>query len=92
MDDVQLDRSLQSIGKACFVKYFELFSDSKLKDHDLIDLLMKHEGYKESGALTRVSQSRRIIREGRAKDALKIISGSGRVPEEVRKQAHLLML
>lgn len=90
MNDDQLERSLQSIGKECFVKYFDEFSDNRLKDHDLIDLLMKNENYKESGCKTRVSQSRRIIKEGRAKDALKVVAGSSRVPDPIRRQAEAL--
>ena len=78
MDDKQLERSLQSIGKECFVKYFEDFMNSRLKNGDLIELLMSSEGYEESGCKTRVSQSRRIIDAGRADDALNIIMASQR--------------
>jgi len=87
MNDEQLDRSLRSIGKECFVKNFEAFSDPKIKDYELIDLLMKNEGYAETGARTRVSQSRRIIREGRKKDALMEITKSERLSGQVRKKA-----
>ena len=90
MNEEQLQRSLQSIGKECFVKYFEEFSDSSKSNEDLIELLMSNEGYTESGCKTRVSQSRRIIRSGRARDALRIIAGSGRVPDRVSKRASTL--
>ncbi len=90
MDDKQLERSLQSIGKECFVKYFEDFMNSRLKNEDLIELLMSSEGYEESGCKTRVSQSRRIIAAGRADDALNIIMASQRVPHEVRQKAREL--
>jgi len=61
MNDDQLDRSLRSIGKACFVKYFAEFSDLAISSEDLIDMLMQQEGYTESGCKTRISNSRRII-------------------------------
>lgn len=90
MNDEQLDRSLRSIGKACFVNYFEEFSNMQIPNSDLIDLLMQKEGYTESGSKTRVSQSRRIIREGRAGDALEIVADSNRVPGSVTQKAQEL--
>ncbi len=90
MNDDQLDRSLRSIGKACFVKYYEKFSDPSLTNEDLIDLLMKQENYKETGAKTRVSQSRRIINSGRAKDAFKLIASSNRVSAKISQKANQL--
>ncbi len=91
MDDKQLERSLRSVGMGCFVKYFREFSDHRLAREDIIELLMKNEGYKESGCKTRVSQSRRIIGIGRAVDALKMVSESERVPPHVVDEARRLM-
>jgi hypothetical protein len=90
MDDIQLKRSIQSIGMACFVKYFEAFENKKSKSEDLIDGLMKIENYDESGAKTRVSQSRRIIREDRVLDALNIIIDSKKVEEWAKSKAQFL--
>ena len=90
MNDDQLVRSLQSIGKACFVEYFEMFANSSISNEDLIDILMKKENYMESGAKTRVSQSRRIINSGRAKDALKIVSSSNKIPYPISTKAREL--
>ncbi len=91
MNEEQLERSLQSVGMACFVKYFHEFSDIKSNRADLIELLKRNEGYKESGCKTRVSQSSRIVKAERAKDALRIISKSAGVPEEVSARARQLM-
>ena len=52
----------------------------------MIDRMMKDEGYTESGCRTRISQSRRIIREG-TKDALKMIIESEGLSDHVRKDA-----
>ena len=92
MNDKQLDRSLRSIGKECFVKYFEEFSDLSNKSEDLIELLMVNEGYEETGCKTRVSQSRRIIESGRGKDALELICKSERVPHAISEQARELKM
>lgn len=90
MNDEQLRRSLQSIGMACFVRYFQQFSDESMNNEDLIELLMRTENYMESGCRTRVTQARRIIASERALDALQIVASSGRVPDEVSTTASSL--
>ena len=79
MTDDQLAKCLKSIGMACFVKHLDLFSDQKISEDSAVNLLINHEKYMESGSRTRVNQSRRIIREGRVRDALRMISQSKRV-------------
>ena len=91
MNDDQLYRSIQSIGMGCFTKYFEAFSDLEKSDEDLIEALMKIEGYEDNGAKTRVSQARRILREDRAVDALQKIAESERTESwVVAKAKHLI--
>ena len=92
MNDEQLERSLQSIGKACFVRYFLRFSDEPMSNEDLIELLMRKENYMESGCITRVTQARRIIASERGVDALLIVASSARVPGEVSTAASRLAL
>lgn len=87
MNEKQLERSIQSIGKGCFIKYFDYFENMSISNDELIDLLMKNENYKESGAKTRTYQSRRIINSGYAKEALKNISESQRLDEQIREQS-----
>ena len=84
MNDDQLERSLRSIGKWCFVTYFCQFADQTLADRQVIELLIRQEGYTESGSRTRVSQARRIIGSGRAGDALRNVIQSGRIPNYER--------
>ncbi len=91
MNDTQLKRAIQSIGKGCFVKYYEQFSDMRQSKEDLIDLLMKNEGYKESACSTRVTNSRRIIKSGRAKDVLIEITQSEKLDDDVKTQARKLL-
>lgn len=91
VNDDQMYRSIQSIGMGCFVKYFEAFSDLEKSNEDLIEALMKLEGYEESGAKTRVSSARRILREGRAVDALTKIEESERTESWVVAKAKYLL-
>ncbi len=91
MDDQQLKRSLQSIGMACFVKYYEMFADSSVSNDTAVDALMKQEKYSESGSRIRVNQSRRIIREGRRDDALEHIAQSNRIDSKWTGKAKSLL-
>jgi hypothetical protein len=87
VNDTQLNRTIQSIGKRCFVENFALFTDMRIPNEDAIEQLMKDHGYQESGAKTRVLGSRRIIASGRAKDALSLIASSDRVPPHISSTA-----
>ena len=91
MDENQLERSLQSIGKKCFVKYFDTFNDKKLSNEDVIEILMKNEGYEESGCRTRVTQARRIIKAEMSKSALSIISQSSKLEDSILEKAELIL-
>ncbi|WP_217523199.1 hypothetical protein [Vibrio metschnikovii] len=90
MDDKQLDRSLRSIGKECFVKYYELFQDRNWSKEDLIEHLIAVEGYQESGCITRISKSRRIFNDHREYDALDMVISSNRLPIEIIEKARKL--
>ena len=86
MGDDKLDRYLRSVGKRCFVNYFDDFAGG-LSSDAVVDLLVKNEGYAEKATRTRVFTARSIIEAGRAKDALRVISGASRVSESVRVRA-----
>ena len=87
MDDDKPNRALQSVGKECFVKYFSEFFNDSHSNRDVVDVLMRTENYTEKACWTRVSNARRIIKAGRAMDALRDVNGSAWVPESVRDQA-----
>lgn len=91
MDSTKLNRVLQSIGKGCFVEYYEKFNDSSFSNQDLVELLMLENNYTENGSKTRVSQSRRIIKENAVKDALNNIVMSGHTKEEARLGARRIL-
>ena len=71
---------MQSIGKSCFVNYFPEFSDLSLSDEAVACILVEREGWDEAATLYfRVRGARRIIRAGRAEDALLLIAASPRM-------------
>ncbi len=92
MEDHHLTKSLQSIGKSCFVKNFELFSDASISDLDAMQFLMDDQGYEQTGARTRVREGRRIIEAGRARDALKIIADAKLEDSTLADKAYRLSL
>ena len=92
MNDNQLQRTLQSIGKACFVNYFPEFSNLTLSDESVARILVEREGWDEAAALNfRVRGARHIIKAGRAKDALMLIVDSPRMPKKLKSCALSLL-
>lgn len=76
MNQEGLIKAIQRVGMGTFVKYYEAFSDSSKQSDDLVDALIKIEGYGDDSARTKVNSARRIINEGLSLEALKIISNS----------------
>ena len=76
MNDQQLDRNLRSIGKECFVTFFEQFCDWSLSNADVAAQIKKRRGYTDKACLSRTSHSRSIIKAGRSIDALEIVRQS----------------
>lgn len=87
MDDYQLDRNLRSVGKECFVAYFEKFCDENLSNQDIVALLEEERDYSLNTCRSRTATARGIIRSGRAKDALEIVKDSGKVEPAAREKA-----
>ena len=76
MDDKRLDRNLRSIGMDCFVSYYNLFADEMLSNAEIADIIFKERGYTFKACNSRTSHSRSIIRAGRSKDALEMVTAS----------------
>jgi hypothetical protein len=92
MDDRKLAKSLNAIGKACFVTHYELFRDRSRRDPSfVVDFLVKNDGFKEAGAKIRVGFARSILNAGREHDALKIIARSRRIHHKFSDQARRLL-
>lgn len=86
MDDYALEITLRSMGKACFVKYYEYADDPALADR-----MKEAEPYTRKSCQSRASCIRRIIRHGRGEDALSIIANSDKVDMETRQKAAALL-
>ena len=87
MNDVQLDRNLRSIGKECFVTYFWTFHNLSVPNQEVALQLQEERGYTWKACQSRTSSARSVIRAGRAKDAMNIISKSERLEHRIRKEA-----
>ena len=85
MNDQQLIRALNSVGKACFVKYYEHADDPALPQR-----IRDAEPYTRKSCQSRASHLRSIIKHGRGKDALAIIANSKADPETRKRAAALL--
>ena len=88
MDDQQLERALRSVGMGCFVRYFGEFATNSPKD--MAAILAASEPYTERSCRSRVSHARRIIKSGRAPDALPMIANATNVDSRTREQAKAL--
>lgn len=86
MNDLQLTRNLITVGKACFVKYYEHADTPALAQR-----IEQAEPYTQKSCRSRASHLCSIIRHGRGKDALEIIANSGKVDAETRKKASALL-
>ena len=87
MNDEQLKRRLQTIGKECFVSYFRKFNDPTLSNDEVSTLLVEERKYMPKASLTRSSCARSIINAGRAKDAFAIIADSKKIEPAIREIA-----
>ena len=89
MNDHQLQRNLQSVGMACFVKYFDELANPSLPNRTVIQILRERELYTEKSCQSRVSTARSIIQAGRAADALLLIAAA-KVDYRTKQQAKAL--
>lgn len=86
MDDHALEITLRSMGKACFVKYYDLAGDPALPHR-----MKEAEPYTYKSCQSRASCLRRIIRHGRGRDALANIANSGKLGMGTRRKAAALL-
>lgn len=67
---IGLERTLQSIGMSCFVKYYHLWSGDRV---DAIETLKAETDYTENSCSSRTGHAQSILRAGRGADALRLI-------------------
>ena len=88
MDDQQVEEYLRRIGKRCFVAFFRELSDFEQSNETVARYIAEDGSRDYSAALTwRVNPARRIIREGKAREALIICSKSRGLPVDIRNKA-----
>lgn len=80
---MDLIRTLNSIGKSAFVKYYYTFKEKD--SQTCLDAF--EENYAENGKRTRVNCAKRIFQEHLELEALKIVINASRVDEETRRKA-----
>lgn len=88
MDKLKLNRTLKSIRKSCFIKYFDKFQNDLISNELLAELISKNENYKYSATKTRVNSARKILKNKFENDALKIIIESMKLDEHIRHNAY----
>lgn len=90
MNHEELVRAIQRVGMGTFVKYFEAFSNETKESADLVDALIKIEGYGDDSARTKVNSARRILSCNLGLEALEIISNSQNADSWVVPKANFL--
>ena len=86
---MSLEALLNRVGKRVFVQYYEQFRDTRLPAGDVVALLPRE--FTAKSRSSRTSKARRIFREDRATEALRVIAASGRVETDVAEQARQLL-
>ncbi len=90
MNEQQLVRTLNSVGKRCFITWFRQFCDPSLSNEDVAAQMQEAERYSPKACRSRTSGARSIIRAGRGRDALTIIASS-RADAWTRQEASRLL-
>lgn len=83
MNDEELERALQSVGKACFIRHVSIFTDILIDDGTAIERLKAASHWSEAGCKIRVSHAHRIVRSGKTRLAVEKIAGSRLSSEDI---------
>ena len=80
---MNLERVLNSVGKAAFVKYYYEFKNKSREEC----IMLFDEAYTDNAKSTRTGHAQRIFREKKNREALEIIISSKRIDAETQKRA-----
>lgn len=86
---MNLERSLQTVGKMIFIEYYNSFKNEAIPNLDMVDTLPRI--YTLNSRRSRTYHARWIFHQGLQIDALKIIASSDRVSVEVVEEARKLI-
>jgi len=87
MLDSKISRLLNSIGKECFVKYYDEFNNSKLSNLELAEIISNLENYSLQATKVRVNSARKIIKFQNEREALALIISSKRLESNIIEDA-----
>jgi hypothetical protein len=76
LNDEKLARTLQSVGQACFVRFFGEFYSTNLSREDVINKLRAETDYTEDSCISRVGHARGIVNSGLSASALNLVISS----------------
>ena len=91
MKEEKLLRLLKTVGMGCFVKYYDMFFDSNMERSNIIEVLVRDEGYKEPASGSRVSAARMIIRAEKSIEAFQLIVEAPRASDFAKDRANELL-
>lgn len=90
MNEPELIRKLNSVGKTIFIEYFSTFkayADGQLSKAQCIELLVSNGVSNESGSSIRLGNSKLLFEYNKVCGALNIVSKSKRLPPGVVRMA-----
>ena len=90
MEKEKLIRTLNSVGKECFITYFDHFINLSIPNYEIVKKLFSETKYTKNSCVTRTSKARSIVKKGMVKDALYVVS-SAKVPVHIAQKAGELL-
>lgn len=84
---MDLEKRLNAVGKAVFVKYYYIFAN--MDNADCIAMIT--ENFTEKSKRSRTSHAKAIFREEKQFDALNMICDSPRVDKKIKKKADRIL-
>jgi len=94
MTESELERKLNSVGKSCFVKYYNLFksyAEHNITKLECINALVVNLVSNCNGAAIRCSNAKKIFEKNMQKKALNIILTSNRIDNEIKEIANNIL-
>lgn len=95
MNEEELTRKLNSVGKKVFVENYETFKHfaiGRISRESAVDVLVCKGVSNDAGAAIRLGNAKQIFKANKQKEALEIICNSQRVPRQSLAEAERILL